>query len=268
MILDNTAPVIQNIPVALTLNCEDPIPEVPMLMATDNCSTIDTVMFNEINTPTGTGSCAAYNYVLTRTWTAIDDCGNTGVGTQTITVRDTTPPDFIVPMDTTFFSCVDISNPAITGSGSNVMDNCSPADMVTVSFLDDTISMQCTHDFVVERNWTAIDECGNRNVQLQTITVRDTTPPTFVVPAEAMASCGQLNNTNITGEPTAVMDDCDANPEVTYVDIFTQGGCANGGTIERQWMVTDACGNATTQSQTIIFTDEGKPSCRNQRQWI
>jgi hypothetical protein len=40
------------------------------------------------------GSCVN-SYVLTRTWTATDECGNTTTHKQTITVVDTTKPVFV-----------------------------------------------------------------------------------------------------------------------------------------------------------------------------
>ena len=45
---------------------------------------------------------AAGNYTIERTFTATDDCGNETVGTQVITVEDTTAPEFtVVPEDYT-----------------------------------------------------------------------------------------------------------------------------------------------------------------------
>ena len=48
-----------------------------------------------------TGACAG-DYVITRTFTATDDCGNATSATQTITIVDTTAPEFTsVPSDYT-----------------------------------------------------------------------------------------------------------------------------------------------------------------------
>ena len=45
---------------------------------------------------------AAGNYTVVRTFTATDDCGNSTSATQTITVQDTTAPEFTsVPADYT-----------------------------------------------------------------------------------------------------------------------------------------------------------------------
>ena len=64
--------------------------------ATDNCGNIQSLL--KRTTP---GACAG-DYVITRTFTATDDCGNATSATQTITIVDTTAPEFTsVPSDYT-----------------------------------------------------------------------------------------------------------------------------------------------------------------------
>ena len=49
-----------------------------------------------------TAGDAAGNYVIVRTFTATDDAGNSASASQTITVQDTTAPEFtFVPADYT-----------------------------------------------------------------------------------------------------------------------------------------------------------------------
>jgi len=64
----------------IILNCED-LDDVPVLVATDNCDSNVDVDFKEIRrgaNPT--------NYILERTWTATDSCGNEVSHTQTLNV--------------------------------------------------------------------------------------------------------------------------------------------------------------------------------------
>ena len=56
--------------------------------ADDDCDPTPEVTFDEVRTD---GSCPG-EFTLTRTWTAVDRCGNTSSASQTVTVEDTTPP--------------------------------------------------------------------------------------------------------------------------------------------------------------------------------
>ena len=64
--------------------------------ATDNCGEVTI----EVSSETIAGD-AAGNYTVVRTFTATDDAGNSTSATQTITVEDTTAPEFTVPADYT-----------------------------------------------------------------------------------------------------------------------------------------------------------------------
>ena len=54
-----------------------------------------TITVEEVTTA---GACAG-DYVITRTFTATDDCGNATTDTQTITIVDTTAPVLTIPAD-------------------------------------------------------------------------------------------------------------------------------------------------------------------------
>ena len=67
--------------------------------ASDNCGEVTI----EVSSETTAGD-AAGNYTIVRTFTATDDAGNSASATQTITVQDTTAPEFTFVPPTTRLS--------------------------------------------------------------------------------------------------------------------------------------------------------------------
>ncbi|MEF3080596.1 HYR-like domain-containing protein, partial [Winogradskyella poriferorum] len=165
---DTTAPTFnETLPTDLTVEC-DAVPTAETLTANDNCGDA-TVSFDEATTA---GTCDN-DYTLTRTWTASDACGNDTVHTQVITVQDTTAPTFneALPADVTV-ECDAVP----TAETLTANDNCGDA---TVTFEETTTAGTCDNEYTLTRVWTATDACGNETVHTQTITVQDTTAPTF-----------------------------------------------------------------------------------------
>ena len=83
--VDNTPPVISGTSNNVTINCNSPVPAAPILSATDNCGP---ATLNMVETTSG----ANCGYIITRTWTATDNCNNTSTRQQIVTVTDTSPP--------------------------------------------------------------------------------------------------------------------------------------------------------------------------------
>ncbi len=82
---DIEAPVLTGVPgdVTVDFTLGQTVPPVSTgIAATDNCDTDVTIAFNEDN------QMAACGFVITRTWTATDDCGNSTVESQVITVDE------------------------------------------------------------------------------------------------------------------------------------------------------------------------------------
>ncbi len=75
-------PTIDNLPPDMTVNV-DAIPAIANITATDNCDTDVNLTFAESRMDDANSN----DYVLIRTWTATDDCGNTFVGEQVIRVE-------------------------------------------------------------------------------------------------------------------------------------------------------------------------------------
>jgi gliding motility-associated-like protein len=84
------------------ISCQSPIPTTPVIgigiTALDNCDNNVSISFNQTTTrslnPT---DCSFTNYIITRNWTAEDNCGKTAVFTQRIIVLDSIRPVLEVP---------------------------------------------------------------------------------------------------------------------------------------------------------------------------
>jgi gliding motility-associated-like protein len=249
-------PVLYNVPSDLTLQCDDIIPDPPIVSVTDNCSADLTVDFYE----TITSYCG---YTITRTWTAIDICDNTVIETQVITIEDTTPPSFTLPPDVTMECDIDPDDLNITGEVTDGIDNCDPS--VGNAIYSDSISIDdpCTGAAIIFRTWYLVDGCGNDTSAVQIITLEDTTPPGFTVPSDITLECDiDPNDLAFTGEVTDESDNCDSSiGEATYTDqILPNTPCVGALIIMRTWSLSDGCGNILTDEQIITLEDTTPPT--------
>ena len=134
--------------------------------AIDNCDDNVAIDFTENTEPSA--DCED-SFTIIRTWTATDNCGNTAVATQTISVGDNTPPTLSgVPSDITV-ECDEVPGEPNAGIV-NADDNCD--DNVDIDFTETTEpSADCEDSFTIIRTWTATDNCGNSAIATQTISV-------------------------------------------------------------------------------------------------
>ncbi|WP_299391478.1 gliding motility-associated C-terminal domain-containing protein [uncultured Gelidibacter sp.] len=242
---DNTAPVFAALPAESTIECGE-TPNFAQASATDVCSSDVTLTFEDVTTA---GDCEG-TYSITRTWTATDAYGNASTASQTINVQDTTAPVFAaLPAESTI-ECGVTPNFA----QASATDACGSE--VTLTFEDVTTDGECAGSYAITRTWTATDACGNASTASQTINVQDTTAPVFAaLPAESTIECGVTPN---FAQATAT-DACGADVTLTFEDVTTDGECAGAYSITRTWTATDACGNASTASQTINVQDMTAP---------
>jgi uncharacterized protein affecting Mg2+/Co2+ transport len=88
IVKDSIAPFFTTVPPNFAANCDN-IPPVGVPVAFDNCALNVAIAY--LGQTTTNGSCPG-NYLLTRTWSATDVCGNTKTATQVINVQDVVPP--------------------------------------------------------------------------------------------------------------------------------------------------------------------------------
>ncbi len=255
-VVDKTAPVFTSAkPADVTVDC-DKVPAPVTLTAMDNCMGALTVSPVETrqNIP---GECAN-NYKLIRTWTATDGCSNSLTLTQVITVKDMTAPVFsVTPPRDTLVNC-DAVPAAIALTAT---DNCTPG-VINVTATDVRQSIpgsQCADNYQIIRTWIAMDACGNKATVKQTITVQDTTRPTFSIPQPANVT---VDCDKVPAWPVITANDnCSGNVKVVVGEqkLPTQPACANNYRLIRTWTATDNCGNMNSMQQIITVQDTTRP---------
>jgi hypothetical protein len=211
--------------------------------ATDGCASV-TISFSD-SVSTNCGSAR----VISRTWTATDQCGQSASAVQTITVQDTTPPTITAPVNVVL-ECPADTSPSGTGTAT-AQDGCGS---VTIAYSD--VSSGSLGTNMITRTWTATDACGNAASAVQTIIVRDSTPPTITAPTNVVLECPAVTTTNLTGAATA-QDACGP-VTIGYTDVTSSLGSGTN-VITRTWTATDQAGNTATAIQTITVRDTTPP---------
>ena len=122
----------------------------------------------------------------------------------------------------------------------------------------------CEGEQVITRTWSLTDDCGNNTTQVQTITAKDNTAPTFTAPGDTTiykdASCAYNANPSITGDVIDEADNCDTSLNAGYSDVVTNGSCPGEQIITRTWSLSDDCGNNTQHTQVITAKDNTPPT--------
>src|SRR5439155_25856848 len=142
-----------------------------------------------------------------RLWTAIDQCGNSTNGLQTITVRDVAPTMICRNLSV---QCVDDLPAAYTNlagflaAGGSASSSCDLA-LVFSQTSDSGLVGRCPGQ--VTRVYRVTDNCGLFTECTQTITVDDTIAPVLTCAPSVTVECGtSLATTNLGG--VTATDNC------------------------------------------------------------
>ena len=221
-------------------------------------------------TPTAspTGPFAVGTHTIT--WSATDNAGNTGTATQTVTVVDTTPPVIMGPSNVS----VEATGPQTTVE----IGTATAIDLVgPVTITSNAPATFGLGDTTV--TWTATDAYNNFSTTTQTVTVEDTTPPTFDL-NQLVTSIWPVNKRMVDAVNIEnVTDLVDANPNfsltVTSNQSLTDGDWSVDGETasvkadrsgkdgDRVYTITatatDSSGNSSSESvEVIVPHDQGQ----------
>src|SRR5438045_6776379 len=246
MVEDHTPPMIGGQGDHGTVEC----PSIQVFTdptSSDTCTTPRSVDLSDSSTAGCGGS-----YTRTKTWHAVDTCGNTsGTVSQTIMVEDNTPPSIGGQGDNGTVECP--ATPGFTDPTSS--DTCSSSSIVLDS---DSSTAGCGGSYTRTKTWHAVDACGNTSGTVhQTIMVEDNTPP--MIGGQGDNGTVECPAMPVFTDPTS-SDTCSSSSIVLDSDSST-AGCGGSYTRTKTWHAVDACGNTSGQvHQTISVVDHTAPT--------
>ena len=240
----------------------------------------------------GEGTC----YVVTRTVTAYDNCGNSSTIQYPINITDTTAPSIsavavinvehneyagngsfeVTQASASSFEINDASNPFFGQTNFQVGDDCTFSSLyagvngvVTVSWEDvDSGFSTCldADSVILDRTYTAVDACGNIASTTQKVILVDTAAPVwenayYHQPAPLTcdsALLDMMNDASYMPIPGQASDICDDALDYEVSAVLMSGGCI--GTWYRTWTATDDCGNSSSAEQLITLMDVTAPT--------
>lgn len=246
---DITAPFFTSFPSDLTVPCGENYPEDGVVFA-DGCDPSPVMTLDVVE---DWQDCASDSRVY-RTFTLVDDAGNSYMQTQTISFEDTTPPFFtFVPADNTVACPADMVLESPTFD-----DDCSYAGG-GLSIVEEVQDQTCNERFNFVRTFIAEDACDNQATASQTITVWDDIAPELASPLDSVfyhcsyeaPSCDEMSAT------LSFLDNCDSQVSVTSCeDILIEGDCENQQCVwERHYYFEDACGNSNQASHFVTIAE-------------
>ncbi|MEO7175237.1 MAG: ice-binding family protein [Saprospiraceae bacterium] len=262
-LIDTIPPTIQGIPLDITVNC-NAIPVAPIsIVAVDECLCACVILFSESTLAPGCQN----GQVLTRTWKAIDRCGNETTQTQNITLIDNQAPILRLNVGglpnvqnaaILEYTCQENGIPAFFDSfnEASIIATGSCSQDVEVTFESNLqFSNNCLEYGYAEQrtfHWVATDLCGSTSSFSIVVRLIDNTPP-VIIGAPAMTCVGDPILNLITAT-----DDCE-NPFVYFSDSIIQSPCGSGSAIQRTYGSYDGCGNISNAISILLPNDQAGP---------
>ncbi len=254
--IDDLAPELE-VPADTTIYCPGTIPPAQYISASDNCSSFD-LSFDE-SYDYADNDC---EFTLTRTWTAVDECGNKTVKTQEIVFIDNIGPEITIvnPMlqglevgdEMVTYGCED---PRVTMGDVEIADEC--CNVATRDSGDILIASHKCDVFGYFRKWkcywSATDEAGNTTEFYFYVLQYDTTAPVIHnVPGYSEVPCDSL----VPAPDSTVYAEDDCALATTSIVTFTEDTIYDPAdparyALIRTWQAEDYCDNVSTAEQVI-----------------
>lgn len=182
-------------------------------------------------------------YAETYIWTATNDCGASVTALATVSYEDTQPPFVYSDEPTDIYIGCDDGAPLVP----NFQDNCDTD--LTIS-----ITQEIVYQGVLQRTWSAFDDCGYGTSFTQYIHQECCLAPVLVVqPDDLYIECGQ---SYVAPEPT-FEDPNGGSISITSEVSFEVIPCGSDET--HTFTATNECGASATASVHVIITDTQEP---------
>jgi hypothetical protein len=268
VVAPDDVPPIVTAPPDLTLECNDPTNTqqiqdwLSLATATDD----HTQNLSISNNYSGINQTCGASVVVT--FTATDECNNTGSDNATIFIFDTQAPNWITTagaIDRTV-ECSDATALAAAQAlAPTASDLCDPSTLTIQKTTGTFVAGSCPQAGTYTNTWIAKDLCDNVSaVYTQVITITDMTAPVWTT------APGSLNR-NVDCDDFAALaaaqallpvatDNCDGTltPVKTAGDLVP-GSCASAGTYTNTFVVTDDCGNTSNVFTQVITVYDPNP---------
>jgi hypothetical protein len=247
-VIDNEFPTV-NVPSAISVNTNAGICGATVTyttpVGTDNCSVTTEQTF-------GLPSGAVFPVGTTvNKFKATDASGNVTYNSFTVTVTDNELPVLHVPSAISVNTDAGICGATVTYATPVGTDNCSVTTEQTFGLPSGAVFPVGT----TVNKFKAADASGNVTENSFTVTVTDNELPVLVaVPANTTVECDAVP----AAATVTATDNCTTSVP-SFTETRTNGNCPSNYTLTRTWSTTDASGNTTTASQTIIVQDTKAP---------
>ncbi len=241
-----STPSFMDVPADITVSCDDTYSFGPDPTFSDTCGAMLTIQDDSIP-----GNCTQ-EFQLIRTWTAMNDCGNSVDTSQTINVVDNTAPVISDVFDVT------VDEGDFVTLVATVSDNCAPSDSVDIvndapvgNGMEDASGVYPVGDTDV--TFTATDPCGNSASVIVTVTVL---PMLQALTGDTTITMGESDFIRITPED---LDRNSTGDGLTFYLSQTDFDCADIGNNSVLFMVEDSQGSRDTAELNLRILPYGLP---------